>query len=323
MAVFASESDSTDQRSGGVASRMGNDQRRGPDALIDKDGPLLDVFAAQHAQVGDGFFVMRALPLTGESLEGLEPFLILDHAPPRSFGPTKVRRGVGEHPHRGFQTVTLVYEGDLKHRDSAGNKGVLKAGDVQWMHAGSGLVHEELHGDELTENGGRLEMIQLWINLPAAVKMSPPTYADIRAADFPVVPLAKSGANYVRLIAGRWGAYLGPAKTASPLTLADLYLEPDTETTISLDPAWNTGLYLRVGALNVNGKQLGQHFMARLRGHGELVLRNSGPKAVRALFLSGKRLLEPIAAQGPFVMNTQAEVAQAVRDFQAGLLGRL
>lgn len=283
--------------------------------------PSTSVHPSAHAQVGDGFYVQRALPIKGRGLAGLDPFLLLDHAGPTTFGPVASPRGVGPHPHKGFETVTLLYRGDLRHRDSAGNSGLLGVGDVQWMTAGNGIVHEELHGPGLTAEGGSLELVQLWVNLPARDKSVAPHYQNLRAAAFPVIPLTEGGANHVRLVAGVWEGYTGPAKTYTPLTVADVYLEAGLETQIALDKRWNTGVYLLRGGVSVNGQALDRHGIATVHDEAEVTIKAFGESHL--LFLSGLPIAEPVASSGPFVMNTEDEVQTAVREYREGLYGTL
>lgn len=291
---------------------------------MDTQAPILPsttVHPTQAAQVGDGFFIQRAIPIQGKGIAAMEPFLMLDHAGPTLFGPTDTPRGVDVHPHKGFQTVTLAYKGDLIHRDSAGNKGHLQPGDVQWMTAGNGIVHEEKHGPELSSKGGYSEMIQLWVNLPAKDKGVEPHYADIKADMFPIVPLEGSGMNHVRLVAGRWGNQNGPAETYTPLTLADIYLEPGIETTIKLDPKWHTALYILDGGAIINGNQVGKHFIARVNDEKEVVVKATSKSHL--LFMSAEPIAEPIASYGPFVMNTNAEIQESIAMYNRGEMGTL
>jgi redox-sensitive bicupin YhaK (pirin superfamily) len=271
---------------------------------MDKRAPVIPstiIYPTQAAQVGDGFFIQRAIPIQGKDISAMEPFLMLDHAGPTLFSPTDTPRGVDVHPHKGFQTVTLAYQGDLVHRDSAGNKGHLHPGDVQWMTAGNGIVHEEKHGPELSKKGGYSEMIQLWINLPAKDKGVEPHYTDFKADIFPVIPLAEQGMN--------------------PLTLADVYLEPGLETAISLDPSWHTGLYVLRGDVIINGRPVDKHSIARIYDEKEVILKANA--STHILFMSAKPIAEPIASYGPFVMNTQAEIKEAIAIYNRGEMGAL
>lgn len=283
--------------------------------------PSTTVHPSTRERAGDGSAVQRALPLPGRGLAGLDPFLLLDHVPPATFGPAASPRGAGPHPHKGCETVTLLYQGDLRHRDSAGNAGRLDAGDVQWVTAGNGVVREESHGPRLTAQGGVLELVRLWVNLPARHKRAPPRHTDLRAASFPLIPLTTAGANFVRLVAGAWEGYTGPARTHTPLTVADVYLEAGIETTVALDAHWHTGIYLMSGGVEVDGQGVERYGIATVRD--ETRVRIKAFAASHVLFLSGLPIGEPIASSGPFVMNTEEEVRVALREHGEGLYGRL
>lgn len=269
--------------------------------------------------VGDGFPV-RSVFSYGALGQQLSPFLLLDHAGPYEFAPAARPRGVGVHPHRGFETVSIVYQGALEHRDSAGNSGALGAGDVQWMTAASGILHEEFHSRDFTAAGGTLEMVQLWVNLPAVKKMMAPGYQDIRAADIPSVPLP--GGGTLRLIAGEWQGQAGAARTQSPVTLWDLALEPGVEAPLSLPPGHTAALVVLRGRVRVGGHEAeaGQ-LMILSREEAGFAIEALEPALV--LILGGAPLNEPIAGYGPFVMNNEAEIRQAMLDFQAGRFGQL
>ncbi|HEX5036065.1 MAG TPA: pirin family protein [bacterium] len=271
--------------------------------------------------VGDGFPV-RTLFSYDDRPELTSPFLLLDYAGPAEFKPSDHRRGVGEHPHRGFETVTVVYQGEVVHRDSAGNGGRVGPGDVQWMTAASGVVHEEKHGDDLTRNGGMLEMVQLWVNLPAKDKMSPPRYQDILDKQIPVVDL-DAGAGSVRVIAGEWKGNKGPAKTFTPINLWDLHLSGPRAVTLVLPEGHTAAVLVRKGAVTVAGKSTGEGELALLgRDGAELVLEAHGGEA-DALLMSGLPIDEPVVGYGPFVMNTGEEIRQAAHDYHDGKMGHL
>jgi quercetin 2,3-dioxygenase len=271
--------------------------------------------------VGDGFPVRNLFPSNDLDRE-VSPFLMLDYAGPHYFEPTDHPRGVGEHPHRGFETVTIVYEGLVAHRDSAGNAGVIGPGDVQWMTAASGVVHEELHEKQWAKKGGTLHAIQLWVNLPRAQKMSAPRYQTILNADIPTVEL-EGGAGRLRLIAGTAQGEKGPAHTVTPIELYDLKLAASHRAELHLQDGHNTSVFVVQGLVSVNG--------SRDAGEAELIVckRNGSSVVVEArensrlLILSGQPIEEPIARYGPFVMNTKAELVQAVNDYQAGKMGHL
>ena len=271
--------------------------------------------------VGDGFPV-RSLFSYGSNADVHDPFLLLDYAEPFEFPPGAAPRGVGEHPHRGFETVTIVYQGELEHRDSAGNRGKIGPGDVQWMTAASGVVHEEFHSDTFTRSGGTFEVAQLWVNLPAEQKMSPPRYQEIRARDIPTATLA-SGAGTARVIAGKFAGARGPAKTVTPMVIADLRLNAGQSSELSLPDGYTTMLVVQQGAVvldgthTVRGVQLAQFDRA-----GDRIAVQCREDA-RALLLSGEPIGEPIVGQGPFVMNTREEIRQAMVDYQSGRMGSL
>ncbi|MDZ7829512.1 MAG: pirin family protein [Halofilum sp. (in: g-proteobacteria)] len=251
-----------------------------------------------------------------------DPFLMLDHAGPHEFAPARRPRGVGEHPHRGFETVTIVYQGELEHRDSTGAGGRIGPGDVQWMTAGAGILHEEFHSQAFTRDGGTLEMVQLWVNLPAAAKDAEPAYQTLEDADIPSVPLA-GGAGSARVIAGTFGEAHGPARTHTPMNVVDLALDPGRQARIPLTDGWTSALVVLEGTLNVNDDQVARGGQAvRLERAGTEVLVESN-NASRLLLLEGEPIDEPVVGYGPFVMNTQAEIRRALDDFRAGRFGRL
>ncbi|MDQ6678364.1 MAG: pirin family protein [Acidobacteriota bacterium] len=265
--------------------------------------------------VGDGFHVRSVLP-RGEMDGRFSPFLLLDYAGPTQFQPTRQPRGVGAHPHRGFETVTIVYQGALEHRDSAGNAGGIGPGDVQWMTAAAGLLHEEKHAAEFSRAGGTLEMVQLWVNLPKARKGDQPGYQTLLNSQIPVVDFG--GGSFGRVIAGDVKGVHGPAKTATPLTVVDLQFQPGGVAEFDLPERFNTALLLLHGEVTVNGA-------TEMEGAGTLALFDHSGATVRveartktsALLLSGEPIDEPVAAAGPFVMNTREELQQAMRDFSA------
>jgi len=271
--------------------------------------------------VGDGFPVRNLFPSNDLDRE-VSPFLMLDYAGPQYFTPTDHPRGVGEHPHRGFETVTIVYEGVVAHRDSAGNAGVIGPGDVQWMTAASGIVHEEFHEKEFAKQGGTLHAIQLWVNLPRASKMSAPGYQTILNADIPSIAL-DGGAGRLRVIAGSFQQRKGPAHTCTPIELYDLELKAGHRALLTFPDGQNTSLFVLQGRASVNGSQAA--------GEAELIVcaRNGSQITVtahedsRLLVMAGEPIEEPIARYGPFVMNTREELVQAAQDYQAGKMGHL
>lgn len=267
--------------------------------------------------VGDGFPV-RTLFSYADQGAALSPFLMLDYAAPTAFTPTTGRRGVGAHPHRGFETVTIVYQGELEHRDSTGSGGLIGPGDVQWMTAGGGIVHEEFHSAAFARQGGNMEMVQLWVNLPAAHKMTAPGYQTLLKRDIPVVDLA-DGAGTLRVIAGAFGEAAGPARTFSPVNLWDLRLQAGKPAHLVVPQGYTTGLVVLRGTVRINGEDVAgeAQWVSFAREGNDLQLEAEGDDAM-VLLLSGAPLNEPIAGYGPFVMNTQVEISQAIDDFNRG-----
>jgi quercetin 2,3-dioxygenase len=270
--------------------------------------------------VGNGFPVRTVF---SDQTHGprISPFLLLDYAGPAEFSPSEEQRGVGEHPHRGFETVTIVYQGELEHRDSAGNHGRIGPGDVQWMTAASGIVHEEWHEQAFTKRGGVLEMIQLWVNLPAKDKMSPPHYQEILDRQIPAVDL--DGVGTARVIAGEFRGAKGPARTFTPITVLDLRLKAGGRAEIALPDGYTTLVFILKGKATMNG--------AETVGEAELAIfdRNGDRFAVEAtedatlLVLGGTPIDEPVLSYGPFVMNTQEEIRQAIHDYRSGRMGHV
>lgn len=271
--------------------------------------------------VGDGFYVKTVFSPHPDA-EMLSPFLLLDHAARRRFDPSPWRRGVGEHPHRGFETVTFAYEGEIEHRDSAGGGGRIGPGDVQWMTAASGIVHEEKHSQAFSERGGEFEMVQLWVNLPASTKMSEPRYQPLLDREFPRLDM---GVAEARLIAGELDGRVGPAKTHTPITVFDLHFHDEGTAEVSLPKGWTTLVFPLEGDLGAGPQRTGipsRHFGVFDREAEGVIQMHAGP-GTRALVLAGEPLGEPVFAYGPFVMNTRDEIVQAFRDYQSGRMGRL
>jgi len=281
---------------------------------------ILGVYSAPPRHwVGDGFPVRSMFSYQSHG-KHVSPFLLLDHAGPMNFDPADRPRGVGEHPHRGFETVTIVYEGEVEHKDSTGAGGRIGPGDVQWMTAGSGILHQEFHSHEFTRTGGNLEMVQLWVNLPANDKMTDPSYQTLLDADIPVIDLA-DGAGQVRVIAGEFDGHRGPACTFTPMHVWDLRLNRDGKARLELPDGWNSMLVVLRGTIEVNGTEIARDGELVVLGpEREGVDLESNNDAV-VLVLSGEPIDEPIVGHGPFVMNTDEEIHQAIRDFSSGQFG--
>jgi redox-sensitive bicupin YhaK (pirin superfamily) len=259
--------------------------------------------------VGDGFPVHTVLDY--QRHPELSPFLLLDHFGPAEFSPAEKRRGVGWHPHRGFETVTVLLEGEVEHKDTAGNGGVIGPGEVQWMTAGSGLLHQEFHSDAMTRKGGRFHGFQLWVNLPARHKMTAPRYQTLTAAGIPVV-------DGVRVIAGGFRGVRGPAQTFTPITLLVVELGKGKSVKLELPEGYSTALY--VGRGKVNDAAEGELVLLSREGQ-DFVL--EAEKDATAFVMSGEPIDEPVAGYGPFVMNTPQEIQQAFADYHAGRLGKI
>ena len=278
---------------------------------------VIGIYSAPRPHwVGDGFPV-RSLFSYQSHGKALSPFLLLDRAGPMEFGPATAPRGVGQHPHRGFETVTIVYKGEVAHRDSTGQGGVIGPGDVQWMTAAAGIMHDEFHSEEFSQQGGTLDMVQLWVNLPARDKMSAPGYQAIGSDSIPVQPLA-DGAGVVRIIAGELAGARGPARTFSPMNVWDLRLNGGASTVLPLVDGWNSALIVLKGRVRINGQEEATEAqLVLLDPSGSEVQLETSEDAV-LLVLSGEPIDEPIVGYGPFVMNTQAEIVQAIDDFNSG-----
>lgn len=270
--------------------------------------------------VGDGFPVHSMFSYNELGRE-LTPFLLLDHAGPAEFEPTTQERGVGWHPHRGFETVTIVYDGAVDHEDSAGSRGSIGPGDVQWMTAGAGVLHKEMHGAEFARRGGRFEMLQLWVNLPAKSKMTAPRYQTLLARDIPVVNLPDDG-GAVRVIAGTFGAAQGPARTFTPINLLDVRLAAGHRLALDLHDGHTAGLLILQGDIAINDDDAHAHELVVFQRDGATAVLQAKSDA-RIFVMNGAPIDEPIAGYGPFVMNTPREIQQAFADFHSGKLGRV
>lgn len=271
--------------------------------------------------VGDGFPV-RSLFSYQSHGKVLSPFLLLDRAGPAEFGPSNGVRGVGTHPHRGFETVTIVYQGEVAHKDSTGRSGVIGPGDVQWMTAASGILHEEFHSAEFSRKGGTLDMVQLWVNLPAKDKLAAPGYQAIDNAAIPSLPLAGE-AGTVRVIAGSYGGKKGPARTFTPIDVWDIWLKAGAIVELPASAGWNSAIVVLHGTVQVNGEAIVREAgMAILSPEGSGFSLEANSDAV-LLFLSGEPIDEPIVGHGPFVMNTQEQIGQALADLHNGHFGSI
>lgn len=272
--------------------------------------------------VGDGFPVKNLFSYDRLG-QVISPFLLLDYAAPYEFQPTQAQRGVGSHPHRGFETVTIAYQGEVEHKDSSGGGGTIQTGDVQWMTAGAGVIHEEFHSHEYAAQGGLFEMVQLWVNLPAKDKMTPAKYQAIAAQDIPRVELDEQG-SYLRVIAGEYQEKLGAASTFSPLNVWDGVLKTGQAHFLHVPVQHNTLLVVLSGEVRVNDERLIQdHSIVIFSQDGESTMKLEAMQDAQFLVLTGEPLNEPIQGYGPFVMNNKAEIVQAIDDFNSGKFGAI
>ena len=271
--------------------------------------------------VGDGFPV-RSIFSYNEIAKELSPFLLMDYAGPVTFPPTNKRLGVGEHPHRGFETVTIVYSGEVEHRDSHGGGGVITTGDVQWMTAASGLVHEEKHGKDFAKNGGEFEMVQLWVNLPKKDKMTNPRYQGVKSEQIPQITLPNEE-GLIRIIAGNYKNQVGPAMTFTPINIWDMRLNPGHTVEFTVPAGHTAAVFVLSGRVILNdGNEVGEAELAVLEREGT-TFTLTAKEHTKILFLGGEPINEPIIGYGPFVMNTPDEIRQAFLDFEEGKMGSI
>jgi quercetin 2,3-dioxygenase len=276
--------------------------------------------------VGNGFPV-RTLFFYQQLGKEMSPFLMLDLAGPAEFPPTNERKGVGTHPHRGFETVTIVYDGEVSHKDSTGQGGTIGPGDVQWMTAGAGILHQEFHSDAFAKQGGVLQMVQLWVNLPAKHKMTAPGYQPILSESIPEIELSNSSGS-IRVIAGQYEGRVGPAKTFTPMNVFDIRLKKGEELVLPAPDGWNTSVVVLRGALESGANSADRGVIAKDAKMLMFSQEGAGIKVKAledtvALLLSGEPIAEPIVGHGPFVMNTREEIEQAIDDFNRGAFGSI
>lgn len=271
--------------------------------------------------VGNGFPVRSLFSYHSQAAQ-MSPFLLLDFAGPMHFPADGMKRGVGEHPHRGFETVTIVYSGEVEHRDSTGKGGMIGPGAVQWMTAGAGILHEEFHSSRFSQSGGDLQMVQLWVNLPKKDKMTAPGYQGITKTDIPEVPL-DNNAGTLRPIAGYFDGHQGPANTFSPIQVWDLRLNVGGQAQFDLPGGWTTGAVILEGEVCVNGSDPVSEGNMVLLSRQDTGVKLHASQNSLLLLLSGEPINEPIVGHGPFVMNTKEDILQAFEDLQSGQFGRL
>ncbi|MEQ1106063.1 pirin family protein [Acinetobacter ursingii] len=271
--------------------------------------------------VGDGFPVNNLFSYDRFG-QAISPFLLLDYAAPYEFKPTHSQRGVGSHPHRGFETVTIAYKGEVTHKDSAGGGGTIKTGDVQWMTAGGGILHEEFHSPEFAEHGGLFEMAQLWVNLPAHSKMTPAKYQAIESDQIPLISLDDAG-SYIRVVAGEYQTAQGAATTFSPVNVWDGFITAGKTHTFSVPVGHNSLLVVMSGDVSINAThEVGERSVV-IFDQADVDFELTANSDAKFLVLTGEPLNEPIEGYGPFVMNSKKEIIEAIHDFNNGKFGRI
>jgi len=271
--------------------------------------------------VGDGFRVHNFIPKV-VAMQRTDPFIILDYNAKYYFPPSEIPKGVGSHPHRGFETVTIAYKGKVEHNDSSGGGGIIGEGDVQWMTAASGILHKEFHERQWSKHGGEFQMVQLWVNLPANQKMSSPKYQSIKNSDIPKVILPNNN-GFVEVIAGNYNEQKGIASTFSPVNLFNAKIKANGKADFNFPKYYNSALLVVEGNIKVNNDDLvNENHFALLDNQGENFSIEAQTDSI-VLIMSGEPLNEPIVAYGPFVMNTEMQIRQAISDFNSGKFGYL
>ena len=271
--------------------------------------------------VGDGFYVSSIFSMHSEDNKHISPFLLLDHAAPTYFPPTDQKLGVGEHPHRGFETVTMAIQGEVEHRDSSGGGGKISTGGVQWMTAGSGVVHDEFHSRDFAEKGGEFEMVQLWVNLPAKHKMTKPKYQSLEKKDLPIVRL-QDGTTKVKIIAGNFGGSFSPVETFTKINIYEVEGHQNSEVKLNFDDGTNTLILQLAGSSIIGDQHLDKGYLGIFSRSGVSINLKTTEDS-KILILNGEPIEEPLEAYGPFVMNTREELKVAFTDFQEGKMGSL
>jgi redox-sensitive bicupin YhaK (pirin superfamily) len=286
------------------------------------DRHIAGIYAAPGFHwVGDGFRVAGYFNAIPDVVRRMSPFLLLDYGPEHSFAPTTAKRGVGSHPHRGFETVTIAFQGSVAHRDSTGGGGVIGPGDVQWMTAAGGILHEEFHEEGFARRGGAFQMAQLWVNLPKAHKMDAPRYQPITEKDIGVAKLPKD-AGTVRVIAGEHGGVRGPAKTYTPIELFDVRLNAGGKAELSIPARHNVGVLVMKGDVAFGDRKARANELVLFENDGDRIVIEAASDA-QLLVLGGEPIDEPVVQYGPFVMNSEREIREAIVDFNSGKFGRI
>lgn len=280
------------------------------------DKTIRRLHQAVRDDIGD---LLTQRPLPNPHLDQLDPFLFLNHHGPQTYGPDNHGLPFGPHPHRGFETVTFILDGMLTHQDSAGHESIIRAGGVQWMTAGRGIIHAEISPREFLREGGRLELLQLWINLPGRLKMSPPAYTGLQREQIPALPVA-GGKGILHLVAGQWDGVTGPVASLTGVFMSTLDLQAGATLRVPDLQARAVFLYVVRGSLTINGQRVAGFHLAELNAGGD-ALELSAEEDSLVLFGHAEPIGEPLVAHGPFVMNTREEIAAAIADYQAGRFG--
>ncbi len=295
-----------------AAGKIANSQYRGVEGVLSPTNTHM---------VGNGFKVMNFFPNGKGFEERMSPFFLLDFNAEVSYPPSEISRGVGVHPHRGIETITFAYKGGVEHHDSKGNHGIIGPGDIQWMTAGGGVLHKEYQEQTYLKTGGAFEMLQLWINLPREHKMTPAKYQSIVHTSKPKIDLP-GGTGTVYVVAGEYEGKKGIASTFSPVHMYDIHLEHNADFSFTLPGTFNSGILVIDGAVAVNGHDVAENHYVQLKNEsGEIHIKAKSKSIL--LVLSGQPLNEPYVSYGPFVMNTQEEIKQAIDDYNAGKFGFL
>jgi quercetin 2,3-dioxygenase len=258
-------------------------------------------------------------PLPKDDLEQVSPFILLHHAGPDSHAAGKPRTRLNPHPHRGFEPVTFLYNGKIHHKDSLGNEGFLESGDVQWMTAGSGIIHSEGPSAQFAREGGNMELIQLWVNLPREFKMTQPKYQDIKRE---IIPAIDQNGFHIQIVAGTFQQQKGPASTFTPITALMMHFDENGETEVSIPESYNALVYVLGGQVASNGSIIDSLHLAVFDHVGDSI-QLKAQKGGRLLFLAGVPINEPMSSYGPFVMNYPGEIKQAILDYETGKMGTL
>lgn len=270
--------------------------------------------------VGDGFYVYGLLRPDNELNTIISPFILLDYASPMKFKPSEMPKGVGQHPHRGFETVTFAYQGEVEHKDSSGAIGIIKTGDIQWMTAGKGIIHEEFHSRKFSKKGGVFEMVQLWVNLPKKYKMIKPSYQAIAKKDIPTVSVKNN--SILRVIAGKYNNITGPANTFTEINIYDICSKEKENINLNFSSGTNTMILIMSGNASIDNKNYEEKSILIFERDKNLLCFETS-KDFKALVLNGKPIDEPVVSYGPFVMNTEQEILTAINDYQNGSMANI